>query len=73
MFGLRDVVADLDDDLLSEDAARRIDVVGGLTDAILHLGAGGGARSGDRAGNAELDLRLGSAGAMSGSGPMRQP
>ncbi len=45
------------DDLLAEDAAGRVDVLDGLLDAVLQLRAEGGVRAGDRAGDAELDLR----------------
>ena len=50
-----------DGDLLAEDAAGRVDVVDRLIDAVLQLRAEGGVRSGDRAGDAELDLRRGGA------------
>ena len=50
------VVADAELDLLAEDAAFRVDVGDRLLDAVLELGAEGGAAAGDRAGNPELDL-----------------
>ena len=48
-------------DLLAEDAALGVDVLDGLLDAVLQLRAEGGVGSGDRPGDAELDLRIGDA------------
>ena len=44
-------------DLLAEDAAGGVDVLDGLLGAVLELRAEGGAAAGDRAADAELDLR----------------
>ncbi len=56
LLGIGDVVAELDSDLLTENAAGGIDVGGRLFDAVLHLRAGRGIRAGDRAADAEFDL-----------------
>ena len=59
LFGIADVVADRGGDLLALDAAGRVDVFDRLFEAVLQLRAEGGIRSGQRAGDAELDLRRG--------------
>ena len=56
------VVAELDGDLLADDAAGRVDVLDRLLGAVLELRAEGGVRAGDRAGDADLDLGLRGAG-----------
>ena len=45
-------------DLLAHDAAGRVDVLDRLLGAVLELRAERGVRAGDRAGDADLDLRL---------------
>ena len=49
-------------DLLAVDAAGGVDVGGRLLGALLELCAEGGVRAGQRAGNADQDLRPGGAG-----------
>ena len=61
LLRIGDVVAVLDGDLLAEDAAGGVDVVDRLLGAVLELRAEGGVRSGDRAGDADLDLGRGGA------------
>jgi hypothetical protein len=56
---IRTVVADRNRDALADDAASGVDVLDGLLDAVLQLGAEGCVRAGDRPGNAELDLGVG--------------
>ena len=56
-LGIGAVVADEKLDLLSKDAAGGIDVFDRLLGAVLELGAERGATAGDRAGDAQLDLR----------------
>ena len=58
LLGVGHVVAQLDLDLLSENAAGLVDVFGGLLDALGQLGAKGGVGPGDRSGDGEFDLRL---------------
>ena len=48
-------------DLLAVDAAGGVDVGGGLFGALLELCAEGGVRTGDRAGDADRDIRPGAA------------
>ena len=55
-------------DLLADDAAGGVDVLDGLLGAVLELRAEGGVRAGDRAGDADLDLRLRRAGERDGRG-----
>ncbi len=50
------VVADLEGDLVAEDAALGVEVVDGLLGALLELGAEGGVGAGDRPGDAELEV-----------------
>ncbi len=52
------VVADAELDLLAEDAARRVDVIDRLLDALLELGAEGRAAAGQGPRDAELDLGM---------------
>src|SRR5260370_25677892 len=59
LVGAGTVIAELDGQLLAENAAGRIDVGRCLFDAIFHLGAGRGVRAGDRAADTELDLGSG--------------
>jgi hypothetical protein len=56
-LGVGAVVADGDHELLAENAAGRIDVLHGLLDALLELGAEGGAAPGNRP--ADRDLHVG--------------
>ena len=58
LLGIGDVVARLDLDLLAEDAAGLVDVLGRLIDPLRELRAEGGVGPGDRPGDADLDLRL---------------
>ncbi len=58
LLGIGDVVALLDLDLLAENAAGLVDVLGRLADALCQLRAERGVGAGDRAGDADLDLRL---------------
>ena len=60
LFGIGGVVAVKNLDFLAHHAAGRVDVGGGLVDAVFHLRAGRGARPSDRSGDAELDLGRGS-------------
>ena len=55
------IVALLKSDLLPEDAAGLVDVVDRLLRALHKLGSEGGVRSGDRSGDAHLDLGAGGA------------
>ena len=55
-FGIGAVVADVQLDLLAEDAAGGVDVFDRLLGAVLELRAEGGAAAGERAGDAQLDL-----------------
>ena len=57
LLGIGDVVARLDHDLLAENAARLVDVVGGLLDALRQLRAERGVGAGDRTGDADGDVR----------------
>ena len=56
LLGIGDVVALFDFDFLAEDAARLVDVLSRLRDAVGQLRAERSVRAGDRAGDAELDL-----------------
>ena len=56
LLGIGDVVALLDRDLLAEDAARLVEVIGRLTDALRQLRAKRRVRPGDRTGDADRDL-----------------
>ena len=58
LLGIGNVVALLDLDLLAEDAAGLVEVVGRLSDALGQLRAERGVRAGDRTGDADLDLRV---------------
>src|SRR4029453_101112 len=51
------IVAEENLDLLSENAARGVDVFDRLLDAVLELRPEGGTAAGDRSGNPQLDLR----------------
>jgi hypothetical protein len=59
LLRIRDVVADHNLQLLAVDAARRVDVLDRLLDAVLELRAESGVRARDGAGHADLDLRVG--------------
>ena len=61
LLGIGDVVALLEGDLLAENAAGLVDVFNRLRRALHKLGAEGGVRSGDRSGDAHLDLGAGGA------------
>ena len=56
LLGIGDIVAVADGDFLAENAARRIDVGGGLVDAVFHLRAGRGIGAGDGAADTEFHL-----------------
>src|SRR5262245_30776480 len=56
-FRVGAIVAGVQLDLLSEDAAGGVDVLDRLLDAVLELRTEGGAAASERAGDAELDLR----------------
>jgi hypothetical protein len=59
---VRAVVAHRERDLLPQNASGGVDVFHRLLDSMLELRAEGSAAASDRAGDAELDLRCGSAG-----------
>src|SRR6516164_1748981 len=59
LLGIGDVVAELDRQLLAENAAGGVDISGRLLDAVLHLRAGCGIGTCDWAADPELDLRYG--------------
>ena len=61
LLRIGDVVALLERDLLAEDAAGLVDVVDRLLRAVDELRPESGVRSGDRPGDAHLDLRAGGA------------
>ena len=61
LLRIGDVVADRQHDLLAVDAAGRVDVGRSLLGALLELRAEGGVRTGDRAGDADQDIRPGAA------------
>ena len=61
LLRIRNVVALLERDLLAENAAGGVDVVNSLLSAVGQLSAESGVRAGDRSGDAELDLGVGSA------------
>ena len=75
LLRIGDVVALLDRDLLAEDAAGLVDVLGRLRDAVGQLRAERGVRAGDRTGDADLDLRVRGAreGQARGEHKARQP
>ena len=62
LLGVGHVVAQLDFDLLPEDAAGLVDVLGRLLDALGQLRAEGRVGPGDRSRDADLDLRVRRAG-----------
>ena len=53
LLGIGDVVAEFDHDLLAEDAARLVEVLGGLLDALRQLRAERSVGAGDRTGDAD--------------------
>ena len=61
LLGIGHVVALLEGDLLAEDAAGLVDIVDRLLRALHQLRPEGRVRSGDRAGDAHLDLGAGGA------------
>ena len=75
LLGIGNVVALLDLDLLAENAAGLVEVVGGLRDALRQLRAERSVRAGDRTGDADLDLRVRGAreGQAGGEHETRQP
>ena len=58
LLGIGHVVAWLDRDLLPENTAGLVDVLGGLVDALAELRPEGGVGPGDRPGDADPDLRM---------------
>ena len=75
LLGIGNVVALLELDLLAENAASLVEVLNRLSDAVGQLRAERGVRAGDRAGDAELDLRVRRAGEAEAGGEheTRQP
>ena len=62
LLGIGHVVADLDLDLLPQNAAGLVDVLGRLLDALHELRAESRVGAGDRARDPQLDLSLGGPG-----------